>query len=232
MTEPTGHRRLRPQAHAPHPIDARVASPEPRPPGPLPEPVSCTRPVRSRAARAAPAVVFRPAPGQNAPLGGSVMTTPASRLRATLPASVASGAAAIRADWKVNDKVRRVWDGDATVWTGGDEGRWLGWLRLPAAQLADGARFPALSAEAKTGGVSHVVVLGMGGSSLCPEVLRTSFAGRAGAPELLVSTRPTPRRSPRSRRGSRSRRRSSSSRASRAARSSRTSSRPTSSSAP
>ena len=114
------------------------------------------------------------------------MTNPTSQFSAVLPDDVARGAAAIRSDWKASDKIGRLWKGDADVWTGGDEGRWLGWLGLPQAQLAGAARFATISAEAKAEGVTHVLVLGMGGSSLCPEVLRTSFAGRAGAPELLV----------------------------------------------
>lgn len=114
------------------------------------------------------------------------MTNATSRFSASLPDDVARGAAAIRADWLATDKVARVWRGDGSLWTGGDEGRWLGWLRLPDAQLAGAARFSTLAAEARAEGVTHVLVLGMGGSSLCPEVLRTSFAGRSGAPELLV----------------------------------------------
>lgn len=108
------------------------------------------------------------------------------RLEASLPADLATEAAAIRADWITRDLVRRVWAGDSTVWTGGDEGRWLGWLGLPAQALAAADRFATIAAEARAEGVKHVLVLGMGGSSLCPEVLRTSFAPRAGAPELLV----------------------------------------------
>ena len=114
------------------------------------------------------------------------MTTKTSRLSATLPADVATAAAAIRAEWKASDKILRVWAGDSTVWTGADEEKWLGWLRLPESQLAGADRFAKLSAEARAEGVTHVLVLGMGGSSLCPEVLRTSFAGQPGAPDLLV----------------------------------------------
>ena len=39
-------------------------------------------------------------------------------------------------DWKTNDKVRRLWQRDATVWTGSDEGQWLGWLDITEKQLA------------------------------------------------------------------------------------------------
>jgi transaldolase / glucose-6-phosphate isomerase len=70
--------------------------------------------------------------------------------------------------------VERIWARDAAVWTGGDEGEWLGWLDEPARvrgdldllnQFLDGA----------TGAFDAVVLLGMGGSSLAPEVTRLSF---------------------------------------------------------
>jgi transaldolase/glucose-6-phosphate isomerase len=70
--------------------------------------------------------------------------------------------------------VERIWAREATVWTGGDESRWLGWLDEPARMLE---RTPELEefAEDARAQFSHVVLLGMGGSSLAPEVLRRSF---------------------------------------------------------
>ena len=59
-------------------------------------------------------------------------------------------------------------------------------MRNAASGFTTASRFAEISASAKAEGVTHVLVLGMGGSSLCPEVLRTSFARRPGAPELLV----------------------------------------------
>lgn len=115
------------------------------------------------------------------------MTAAASfGLVAAVPPAVAAGAAAVRADWAATGKVSRIFDADSTLWTGGDEGRWLGWLGLPASQLAGAARFAGIFADARARGFTHVVVLGMGGSSLCPEVLRTTFAPRPGAATLLV----------------------------------------------
>lgn len=70
--------------------------------------------------------------------------------------------------------VERIWARDATVWTGADEGRWLGWLDEPARMLERAPEVAAFSEEAR-GEFSHVVLLGMGGSSLAPEVLRRSF---------------------------------------------------------
>jgi len=78
----------------------------------------------------------------------------------------------------------RLWARDATLWSGRDEARWLGWLELPERETAE---LPALErAAGDAAGFAHVVVLGMGGSSLCPDVLARTFGRQAGHPELLV----------------------------------------------
>jgi phosphoglucose isomerase-like protein len=73
-----------------------------------------------------------------------------------------------------DELIEGIWERDPTVWTGQDEARWLGWLDEPLhvqEQLADIRRF----AESLHEAVDDVVLLGMGGSSLAPEVLRRSF---------------------------------------------------------
>ena len=80
--------------------------------------------------------------------------------------------------------IRRLWAKDASLWTGADEGKWLGWLD-PSASL-DTAALAALGGRVKAAGFGHAVLLGMGGSSLGPEVLATIFGSAGGAPELLV----------------------------------------------
>jgi hypothetical protein len=70
--------------------------------------------------------------------------------------------------------IEGIWERDATVWTGADEAHWLGWLDEPLhiqEQLDDIRRF----AESVHADVDDVVLCGMGGSSLAPEVLRRSF---------------------------------------------------------
>ncbi|MBV8652733.1 MAG: bifunctional transaldolase/phosoglucose isomerase [Alphaproteobacteria bacterium] len=89
-------------------------------------------------------------------------------------------------DWRQNGKLRRLWARDATLWTGADEAKWLGWLDIVERQLADLAPLQKLAAEAKQGGLSHCLLLGMGGSSLGPEVLAETFGRQKGFPELLV----------------------------------------------
>jgi hypothetical protein len=69
--------------------------------------------------------------------------------------------------------VDRIWARDPTVWTGSDEGQWLGWLDEPARMLERIDELEALPRD-----FEHVVLLGMGGSSLAPEVIRRTFASR------------------------------------------------------
>ena len=71
------------------------------------------------------------------------------------------------------DLVERIWERDPTVWTGTDEAQWLGWLDEP---LRMRQRLDELGEVAETAtDVDDVVLLGMGGSSLAPEVLRRAF---------------------------------------------------------
>ena len=70
--------------------------------------------------------------------------------------------------------IEGIWERDATTWTGSDEAQWLGWLDEPLhiQEQLDGIR---RFAESLHDEVDHVVLCGMGGSSLAPEVLRRSF---------------------------------------------------------
>jgi transaldolase/glucose-6-phosphate isomerase len=72
------------------------------------------------------------------------------------------------------DIVDRIWARDASLWTGGDEAKWLGWLE-ESWRLAEDAALVVQFAEDVVDRVDSVVLLGMGGSSLAPEVLRRSF---------------------------------------------------------
>ncbi|HET9805175.1 MAG TPA: bifunctional transaldolase/phosoglucose isomerase, partial [Candidatus Acidoferrum sp.] len=103
-----------------------------------------------------------------------------------LPANLASAVNAALADWKSNNKVARMWAKDATVWTGADESNWLGWLSIVDEQLANVHALKDLAAEVKKRKFKHAVLLGMGGSSLCPEVLRITFGKIKGFPEMHV----------------------------------------------
>jgi glucose-6-phosphate isomerase len=72
--------------------------------------------------------------------------------------------------------VERIWARDPTVWTAKDEARWLGWLDEPVRRRNDIDLLLTL-ADSVQGQVDDVVLLGMGGSSLAPEVIRRAFGG-------------------------------------------------------
>ena len=74
------------------------------------------------------------------------------------------------------DVVERIWARDPTVWTGGDEAQWLGWLDEPQRMLEQLDEVLEFANEVvSAGAIDDVVVLGMGGSSLAPEVMRRTF---------------------------------------------------------
>ncbi len=87
---------------------------------------------------------------------------------------------------------QRIWQRDATVWTNTDESRWLGWLEAPTTARQNASIYTAFAKEIRGLGLSHVLLLGMGGSSLAPEVLGRMLPAAAGSPRLLVldSTHP------------------------------------------
>jgi transaldolase/glucose-6-phosphate isomerase len=86
---------------------------------------------------------------------------------------------------------RRIWRKDATLWKSEEKHQKiirnaLGWVNVPD-QLNDAAdELAAFSARVRNDGFKHVMLLGMGGSSLCPEVFRRTFGHKAGFPELHV----------------------------------------------
>ena len=103
-----------------------------------------------------------------------------------LPDAMETEVAAVLEDWRKAGKLRRLWAHDAHVWTGGDEAQWLGWLDVINDQLADVGKLQAFQDKVKKAGYSHALLLGMGGSSLGPEVLAKTFGRQPGFPELLV----------------------------------------------
>jgi transaldolase/glucose-6-phosphate isomerase len=100
-------------------------------------------------------------------------------------------------DWRASGKVRRLWQGDASLWTKEDEAQWLGWLSITDGQIANVAKLKVFADEVKSAGFSDILLLGMGGSSLCPEVLSLTYPQTPGFPRLhiLDSTDPAQIRS-------------------------------------
>jgi glucose-6-phosphate isomerase len=89
-------------------------------------------------------------------------------------------------DWRDNNKIERLWSRDATLWSGADEAKWLGWLDIVDRQRASVSRFAEFADDLKQAGFSDILLLGMGGSSLCPEVLSVTFGQQKGSPRLHV----------------------------------------------
>jgi transaldolase / glucose-6-phosphate isomerase len=116
----------------------------------------------------------------------SEITPKVSKQTHTLPQDLAGSVKTAVDDWRANGKVRRLWQRDATLWTGTDEANWLGWLDITEAQLAEHENLRKVAEDAKNAGFTDVLLLGMGGSSLCPEVLRMTYGKIAGYPDLHV----------------------------------------------
>jgi len=109
-----------------------------------------------------------------------------NRLTYTLPEPLAAAVNDSLAEWRAQGKVRRLWGRDASLWTGKDEAHWLGWLGVTNDQLAHIDRFTSLAEVVRSAGFSHVLLLGMGGSSLGPEVVKVTFGKITGFPEVHV----------------------------------------------
>jgi transaldolase/glucose-6-phosphate isomerase len=109
-----------------------------------------------------------------------------NRLTVALPAPLRTAVDESLSEWRANGNVRRLWARDASLWSGKDEAEWLGWLGITNDQVAHLDRLTRIADVARTSAFSHVLLLGMGGSSLGPEVLRMTFGKIAGFPELHV----------------------------------------------
>jgi len=92
------------------------------------------------------------------------------------------------ADLQRQDVVRRIWQGDHTVWKHDptEITDRLGWLTVSDAMRLQLSDLQDLAEEVKDAGFRHTVLLGMGGSSLGPEVLRQTFGSAPGYPQLIV----------------------------------------------
>jgi hypothetical protein len=86
------------------------------------------------------------------------------------------------------DLIDRIWERDPTVWTGDDEAKWLGWLDEPRLMRERVGELSSFADEVAEEHLDAVVLLGMGGSSLAPEVLRRTF--RSESLHVLDTTHP------------------------------------------
>ncbi|MBV9923667.1 MAG: bifunctional transaldolase/phosoglucose isomerase [Acidobacteria bacterium] len=112
------------------------------------------------------------------------------RMSASLGKYADAVSAAIREAEK-GDVMRRVWRKDAALWKSEEEHQKiiknsLGWLNVADQMIGVEDELVAFADRLKEKGYTHVVLNGMGGSSLAPEVLRRTFGRQEGYPELLV----------------------------------------------
>ena len=114
----------------------------------------------------------------------TVLGTAIDHQQLALGTELAKAVAKDTEEWRASAKIRRLWQGDKSVWTGTDEDKWLGWLT--SAAKADIADYEDYAHRVQGQNFSDAVVLGMGGSSLGPEVLAMTFPKKAGFPKLHV----------------------------------------------
>ncbi len=104
----------------------------------------------------------------------------------TLPPKLGKAVDAALADWRARDKARRLWARDPSLWTRGDEDDWMGWLDIVEAQSERIEELYSLQEKVRQEGVTHALLLGMGGSSLAAEVFKKTLGAAPGYPELVI----------------------------------------------
>jgi glucose-6-phosphate isomerase len=106
--------------------------------------------------------------------------------RLAVPSDLRGAVDAAAADWQANNKVDRFWKKDPSLWTRDGEEKWMGWIDIVERQQKDLASLAELGGDIKSSDFQSVLLLGMGGSSLCPEVLAKTFGPQPGFPELHI----------------------------------------------
>ena len=106
--------------------------------------------------------------------------------RLAVPSDLRGAVDAAAADWQANNKVDRFWQNDPSLWTRDGEEKWMGWIDIVERQQRDLGTFAELGGDVESADFRSVLLLGMGGSSLCPDVLAKTFGPRPGFPELRI----------------------------------------------
>jgi glucose-6-phosphate isomerase len=106
--------------------------------------------------------------------------------RFAIPSELRGAVDAATADWQANRKIDCFWKKDPSLWTSDGEEKWMGWIDIVERQQKDLAAYAALAEDIRQTGFKTVLLLGMGGSSLCPEVLAVTFGRQPGFPDLLI----------------------------------------------
>jgi transaldolase/glucose-6-phosphate isomerase len=108
------------------------------------------------------------------------------RQKLALGANISKAVDDASEEWRSSGRIRRLWQRDKSVWTGSDEDKWLGWLDSVSAERSKLADYQDFAKWVQQQGFSDAVVLGMGGSSLGPEVIAETFGQQPGFPKLHV----------------------------------------------
>ncbi len=98
-------------------------------------------------------------------------------------------------EWEKNGFLRRLWNKDPTLWASAPDKEilnGLGWLSLPESMILEKDRLAGFVRQVQADQIQQVVLLGMGGSSLAPEVFSSVFGSQPGYPSFVVldSTHP------------------------------------------
>jgi transaldolase/glucose-6-phosphate isomerase len=109
-----------------------------------------------------------------------------NRLSYTLPSDLEETLHSTLDAWQNDGKLERLWGRDATLWTGDDEADWLGWLNIARQSLQQLDELESFARDLAAGDIRQVVLLGMGGSSMAPEVIAETFGQQPGYPGLIV----------------------------------------------
>ena len=92
--------------------------------------------------------------------------------------------------WKEDDFISRIWRKDPSLWSSQPDtpelANRLGWLDLPREMKKEAGAIARFAKEIKDEDYRHVVLLGMGGSSLAPEVFQATCGNTKGHPKLVV----------------------------------------------
>ncbi len=93
----------------------------------------------------------------------------------SLPSAIEDAVKVEVESWSKENRITRIWLRDANVWTNDDESKWLGWLDIVSEETGDVKKYREFGGDVQQAGFETVLLMGMGGSSLCPEVLAMTF---------------------------------------------------------
>ena len=106
--------------------------------------------------------------------------------RFAIPSELRGAVDAATADWQANRKIDCFWKKDPSLWTSDGEEKWMGWIDIVERQQKDLSALAELGGDVRSADFKSALLLGMGGSSLCPEVLAKTFGPQLDFPELYI----------------------------------------------